>query len=176
MCVCCTIHSIAFVLKENFVWESSETVQTYSFVLTGTTSTWIFGFCRHEIDAQSAMVFITFLPWHDIFLKLIHVLGQLRRRSKAELHAFLAETYAKGVPEPGSCHKLFYNSGLNVNVKYCSRSTPVQRYQYLPNYSFCSFLLLALRVPATVKVPVGQHTAKSPFKFVLFLCGNKEYD
>lgn len=100
----------------------SETVQTYSFVLTGNNSKWLFGFCRHDINTQTAMVFITYLPWHDTFLKFINVLGELRRRSKTEFQAFLAETYTKGVPEPGSCLRLFYNSGLNVSSLNCFKN------------------------------------------------------
>lgn len=68
------------------------------------------------------MVFITYLPWHDTFLKFINVLGELRRRSKTEFQAFLAETYTKGVPEPGSCLRLFYNSGLNVSSLNCFKN------------------------------------------------------
>ncbi|XP_031630158.1 uncharacterized protein LOC116345160 isoform X2 [Contarinia nasturtii] len=91
----------------------NESVQTYSFVLTSTDSKWRFGFCRHDAKAQTAMVIITYLPWHDTFLKFLNVLGEMKRTSKNDFQPFLAEAYAKGVPEPGACLKLFYNSGLN---------------------------------------------------------------
>lgn len=94
---------------------SSESVQTYSFVLTSNDSKWRFGFCRHDAKAQTAMVIITYLPWHDTFLKFLNVLGEMKRSAKDDFQPFLAEAYAKGVPEPGACLKLFYNSGLNVS-------------------------------------------------------------
>lgn len=94
---------------------ASESVQTYSFVLTSTDSKWRFGFCRHDAKTQTAMVIITYLPWHDTFLKFLNVLGELKRKSKHEFQPFLAEAYSKGVPEPGACLKLFYNSGLHVS-------------------------------------------------------------
>lgn len=40
----------------------------------------------------------------------------MKRTAKDDFQPFLAEAYAKGVPEPGACLKLFYNSGLNVSV------------------------------------------------------------
>ncbi|XP_055317596.1 DENN domain-containing protein 1A isoform X13 [Sitodiplosis mosellana] len=91
----------------------NESVQTYSFVLTSSDSKWRFGFCRHDAKAQTAMVIITYLPWHDTFLKFLNVLGELKRTSKNDFQPFLAEAYAKGVPEPGACLRLFYNSGLS---------------------------------------------------------------
>lgn len=63
------------------------------------------------------MVIITYLPWHDIFIKFLNVLGELKKTSLAEFQPFLAEAYAKGVPEPGACLKLYYNSNLNVSMK-----------------------------------------------------------
>lgn len=90
-------------------------MQTYSFVLTSTDSKWRFGFCRHDAKAQTAMVIITYLPWHDTFLKFLNVLGEIKRSAKDDFQPFLSEAYAKGVPEPGACLKLFYNSGLNVS-------------------------------------------------------------
>lgn len=116
------LHCLFVDRFSSHTWINSETVQTYSFVLTTNNSKWLLGFCRHDINTQTAMVFITHLPWHDTFLKFINVLGELRRRSKSEFQAFLAEAYAKGVPEPGSCLKLFYNSGLNVSTMHIFNS------------------------------------------------------
>lgn len=103
----------------------SESVQTYSFVLTSTDSKWKFGFCRHDAKAQTAMVIITYLPWHDTFLKFLNVLGELKRTTPQDFQPFLAEAYAKGVPEPGACLKLFYNGGLSVSfIKINSMAFP----------------------------------------------------
>lgn len=63
------------------------------------------------------MVIITYLPWHDTFLRLLSVLGELRRNKTGEFESFLAEAYNKGVPDLGASLKLFYNSGQNVSNK-----------------------------------------------------------
>ncbi|XP_055374160.1 DENN domain-containing protein 1B isoform X4 [Condylostylus longicornis] len=91
----------------------NESVQTYSFVLTSDDSKWRFGFCRHDPKTQTAMVIITYLPWHDTFLRLLGVLGELRRKNNGEFELFLSEAYSKGVPEPGASLKLFFNAGEN---------------------------------------------------------------
>lgn len=92
----------------------SESVQTYSFVLTSTDSKWRFGFCRHDARTGTAMVLITYLPWHDTFIKFMNVLGVLKHSDNGEFQPFLNEAYVKGVPEPGASLKLFYHAGTNV--------------------------------------------------------------
>ncbi|ALC42354.1 CG18659 [Drosophila busckii] len=88
-------------------------VQSYSFVHTTGDSKWRFGFCRHDPKTDTAMVLITYLPWHDIFLKLLIVLAELRRTDPQGFRAFLAEAYNRGVPESGGSLTVFYNSGQN---------------------------------------------------------------
>ncbi|XP_013105132.2 mucin-6 isoform X4 [Stomoxys calcitrans] len=80
----------------------SDSVQSYSFVLTTDDSKWRFGFCRHDPKTESTMVIITFLPWHDTFLRLLGVLAELRRTDPKEFHQFLTEAYSSGVPDVGS--------------------------------------------------------------------------
>lgn len=118
----------------------SESVQTYSFVLTSTDSKWRFGFCRHDAKARTAMVIITYLPWHDTFLKFLNVLGELKRTASQDFQPFLAEVYAKGVPEPGACLKLFYNSGLNVSSTSKSIVLPI----FFSSYSLTNKIVVAV--------------------------------
>ncbi|XP_075165067.1 uncharacterized protein LOC142237596 isoform X2 [Haematobia irritans] len=89
----------------------SDSVQSYSFVLTTDDSKWRFGFCRHDPKTESTMVIITFLPWHDTFLRLLAVLAELRRTDPKEFHQFLTEAYSSGVPDVGSQLKLVYSQG-----------------------------------------------------------------
>lgn len=46
----------------------------------------------------------------------MNVLGELKNSNNGEFQPFLAEAYAKGVPEPGASLKLFYNSGSSVSI------------------------------------------------------------
>lgn len=61
------------------------------------------------------MIIITYLPWHDTFIKFLNVLGELKRSNNGEFQPFLSEAYIKGVPEPGASLKLFYNAGMSVS-------------------------------------------------------------
>ncbi|XP_058825427.1 myb-like protein A isoform X1 [Topomyia yanbarensis] len=85
------------------------TIQVHSFVLTNIDSKWRFGFCRHDPKSPTAMVIVTYLPWHDTFIRFLNVLAEVRKNSQAEFESFLAEAYNKGVPEPGGCLKLQYD-------------------------------------------------------------------
>ncbi|XP_055539754.1 DENN domain-containing protein 1A isoform X1 [Wyeomyia smithii] len=85
------------------------TIQVHSFVLTNIDSKWRFGFCRHDPKSPTAMVIVTYLPWHDTFIRFLNVLADVRKHSQSEFEAFLAEAYNKGVPEPGGCLKLQYD-------------------------------------------------------------------
>lgn len=103
----------------NFVFltfQSSDSLQLYSFVLTSSDSKWRFGFCRHDPRSGTAMVLITYLPWHDTFIRFMNVLGELKRTESDEFQPFLSEAYNRGVPEPGASLKLFYNNGTNVRI------------------------------------------------------------
>lgn len=118
-------------------FDCSESVQTYSFVLTSTDSKWRFGFCRHDTKTQNAMVIITYLPWHDTFKNFMNVLGELKRSNNGEFQPFLSEAYNKGVPETGASLKLFYNGGINVCI---SLSLSSMKYDFgYSNFCFCVF-------------------------------------
>ncbi|XP_034102259.1 DENN domain-containing protein 1A isoform X5 [Drosophila nasuta] len=86
-------------------------VQSYSFVHTTGDSKWRFGFCRHDPKTDTAMVLITYLPWHDTFLKLLIVLAELRRTDRNGFRTFLSEAYNRGVPDSGGSLTVFYSSG-----------------------------------------------------------------
>ncbi|XP_061391465.1 DENN domain-containing protein 1B isoform X2 [Musca vetustissima] len=106
-----TIHDIpAFAFPCEF---ESDSVQSYSFVLTTDDSKWRFGFCRHDPKTESTMVIITLLPWHDTFLKLLALLAELRRTDPKEFQKFLTDAYNSGVPGVGSPVKLFYSQDLS---------------------------------------------------------------
>ncbi|XP_058126404.1 mucin-19 [Anopheles ziemanni] len=87
----------------------SRTIQVHSFVLTNIDSKWRFGFCRHDPKSPTAMVIITYLPWHDTFMRFLNVLAEIKKNRSNEFQSFLAESYNKGVPEPGACLKLHYD-------------------------------------------------------------------
>ncbi|XP_062548079.1 uncharacterized protein LOC134213255 isoform X2 [Armigeres subalbatus] len=96
--------------------ESCRTIQVHSFVLTNIDSKWRFGFCRHDPKSPTAMVIVTYLPWHDTFIRFLNVLADVRKNSQNEFESFLTEAYNKGVPEPGGCLKLQYDRPVQTFV------------------------------------------------------------
>lgn len=141
-------------------------MQIYSFVLTNTNSKWRFGFCRHDTNTSVAMVVITYLPWHDTFMKFLNILGELKKSDNGEFLPFLTETYVKGIPEPGSSLKLFYNAGVNVSILILTSFCHIH---YI-HYNCCWRLILcffffwfdaAFYVSTAFAFFVAQHTGKS---------------
>lgn len=60
------------------------------------------------------MVVLTYLPWNDVFIRFVNVLGEIRTTDHPdEFMQFLREAYVS-VPEPGASLKLYYKSLLRV--------------------------------------------------------------
>lgn len=104
-------------------------IQIHSFVLTNIDSKWRFGFCRHDPKSETAMIILTLLPWHDMFIKFLKVLGDIKRTAPInEFKKFLTLAYDMGVPAHGASKKLFYEAGnvgstmpiikLSIKFKY----------------------------------------------------------
>lgn len=51
----------------------SKVIQHYSFVLTDIESKWTFGFCRHDPRSETALVVLSYLPWHHAFYKYDYI-------------------------------------------------------------------------------------------------------
>uniref|UniRef100_A0A1L8DLB7 Putative ras signaling inhibitor st5 n=1 Tax=Nyssomyia neivai TaxID=330878 RepID=A0A1L8DLB7_9DIPT len=95
---------------------TSNHVQIYSFVLTDSDSKWSFGFCRHEPDTEVATVIFSYLPWHDVFLRLINVCVELKKHNRTEFRKFLHDIHTNGIPEPGSTVNFSYGKGSSVFI------------------------------------------------------------
>jgi hypothetical protein len=62
------------------------------------------------------MILITYLPWHDLFLKFLNVLAIIRKKENVkEFQTFIKEVYNENVPEQNKSLTLSYNDGANVN-------------------------------------------------------------
>lgn len=94
----------------------SDNITSYSFVLTNIDSKWRFGFCRHDPKLSKAMILITYLPWHDLFLKFLNVLAIIKKKDTKEFQAFLREVYNKKVPEQNEALELLYSNGASTFV------------------------------------------------------------
>jgi DENN domain-containing protein 1 len=78
---------------------------SFSFVLTNDQQ-YKFGYCRREITSGStniackSQVILSSWPWHDIFLKFLNILADLRKKvSDKQFDNYLNLVYAKKIPD-----------------------------------------------------------------------------
>ncbi|XP_046401201.1 DENN domain-containing protein 1B-like isoform X2 [Ischnura elegans] len=98
----------------------NNSVQHFSFVLTSIDSKWTFGFCRHDSKTETAIVVLSYLPWHETFYKLLNHIADLTHNSEhGDLWNFLSNVYHSHPPEPGAPLQIPFNNGLNTFVCQC---------------------------------------------------------
>lgn len=105
-----------FAYPCEFANTDNSVIQHYSFVLTSIDSKWTFGFCRHDPKTETALVLLSFLPWHKSFYKLLDIIGEMVISSKSgaeQLWTFLDAVYNSIVPEQGGSLQVPYNHGLS---------------------------------------------------------------
>ncbi|XP_034256007.1 DENN domain-containing protein 1A-like isoform X3 [Thrips palmi] len=105
-----------FAYPCEFVNTDNTVIQHYSFVLTNIDSKWTFGFCRHDPKTETALVLLSYLPWHKSFYKLLDIIGEMVISSKSgaeQLWTFLDAVYNSIVPEQGGSLQVPYNHGLS---------------------------------------------------------------
>lgn len=94
-------------------------VQHFSFVLTDLDSKWTFGFCRHDPKTETALVFLSHLPWHEVFAKVLNSVAELIRSSMPDqLDKFLCKLLESKVPLPGATLSFSYNNDQNVSFSF----------------------------------------------------------
>ncbi|CAG7816562.1 unnamed protein product [Allacma fusca] len=79
---------------------NSENVDLFTFVLTSGDSKWTFGYCRHPPHAKKCTLFLSFLPWQEVFYRC---LNHCTEAEPAALEHFLVSMYNSAVPEAGTC-------------------------------------------------------------------------
>ncbi|KAG8222195.1 hypothetical protein J437_LFUL001287, partial [Ladona fulva] len=97
-----------------------DAVQHFSFVLTSIDSKWTFGFCRHDPKTETAIVVLSYLPWHETFYKFLNEIAPLVNNAEhGELWKFLSNVYQSRPPEPGHFLKVSINNGHQTFVCHC---------------------------------------------------------
>lgn len=87
-------------------------IQHYSFVLTNSESKWTFGFCRHDPNSETAIVVLSYLPWHNDFFRFLDITAPLMHSTNTDdLREFLSTSYNIKIAEPGKSFSIFYNKG-----------------------------------------------------------------
>ncbi|XP_014673165.1 PREDICTED: DENN domain-containing protein 1A-like [Priapulus caudatus] len=81
----------------------SNAVQLFSFVVTNVDSKFAFGFCRHAPNSQTCLCLLSYLPWFDVFFKLLNAIADaINSRQDGALQPFLDSVYQHEVPSPGN--------------------------------------------------------------------------
>ena len=78
-------------------------VQHFSFVLTNLEAQWTFGFCRYAPNSETALCFLSCLPWHEVFFKLLNQCAELVTATGPgdSLTSFLSAVHQARLPLPG---------------------------------------------------------------------------
>lgn len=75
-------------------------IQHFSFVLTNLEAQWTYGFCRYSPNSDTALCILSYLPWHELFFKMLNQCAELIQNS-GKLELFLSSIYGARIPVPG---------------------------------------------------------------------------
>ncbi|NXX45610.1 DEN1A protein, partial [Tricholaema leucomelas] len=89
--------------------------QNFTFVLTDIDSKQRFGFCRLSSGAKSCFCILSYLPWFEVFYKLLNILADFSAKGQDSQRCELLETFHKlTIPEPGTSFHLGLHSYFTV--------------------------------------------------------------
>ncbi|XP_014366304.2 DENN domain-containing protein 1A isoform X1 [Papilio machaon] len=106
-------------------------IQHYSFVLTSVDSKYTFCFCRYDPKVNTALVLLSYLPWHDIFYKLLDSIAQLLNGPERDGLTSFLEACRAHPPMSGHTLKVIYNTGQSM----FTYQTPDNRLPSIPEDS-----------------------------------------
>ncbi|KAI5138309.1 DENN domain-containing protein 1A isoform X3 [Manis pentadactyla] len=93
----------------------SQVGQNFTFVLTDIDSKQRFGFCRLSSGAKSCFCILSYLPWFEVFYKLLNVLADYTTKGQESQWNELLETLHKlPIPDPGVSVHLSVHSYFTV--------------------------------------------------------------
>ncbi|XP_073681209.1 DENN domain-containing protein 1A isoform X2 [Garra rufa] len=76
--------------------------QNFTFVLTDIESKQRFGFCRLSSGAHSCHCILSYLPWFEVFYKLLNILADYTTKGQdSQWRELLESLHALNIPDPG---------------------------------------------------------------------------
>ncbi|KAM9841372.1 DENN domain-containing protein 1A [Aulostomus maculatus] len=76
--------------------------QNFTFVLTDIDSKHRFGFCRLSSGAHTCYCILSYLPWFEVFYKLLNILADYTiKGQESQFQELLMSLHALPIPEPG---------------------------------------------------------------------------
>ncbi|XP_034565643.1 DENN domain-containing protein 1A [Notolabrus celidotus] len=80
----------------------SQVGQNFTFVLTDIESKQRFGFCRLSSGAHTCYCILSYLPWFEVFYKLLNILADYTiKGQESNWHELLVSLHTLPIPEPG---------------------------------------------------------------------------
>ncbi|CAL8280466.1 unnamed protein product [Gadus morhua 'NCC'] len=102
--------------------------QNFTFVLTDIESKQRFGFCRLSSGAHSCYCILSYLPWFEVFYKLLNILADYTVKSQvSHWQELLVTLHTLPIPEPGVPVNLSVHSYFTVPDKRELPSIPENR-------------------------------------------------
>ncbi|XP_021117757.1 DENN domain-containing protein 1A isoform X5 [Heterocephalus glaber] len=93
----------------------SQVGQNFTFVLTDIDSKQRFGFCRLSSGAKSCFCILSYLPWFEIFYKLLNILADYTtKRQESQWNELLETLHRLPIPDPGVSVHLSMHSYFTV--------------------------------------------------------------
>lgn len=93
----------------------SQVGQNFTFVLTDIDSKQRFGFCRLSSGAKSCFCILSYLPWFEVFYKLLNILADYTTKGQESQWNELLETLHRlPIPDPGVSVHLSVHSYFTV--------------------------------------------------------------
>ncbi|CAK7291503.1 DENN domain-containing protein 1A [Vulpes lagopus] len=93
----------------------SQVGQNFTFVLTDIDSKQRFGFCRLSSGAKSCFCILSYLPWFEVFYKLLNILADYTAKGQENQWNELLETLHRlPIPDPGVSVHLSVHSYFTV--------------------------------------------------------------
>ena len=139
------------ITNDSFDWNFHfrTNVQHFSFVLTDIEASWTYGFCRIAPNAQTALVFLSKLPWHEAFYKMLnHAAELITYHSQDELFNFLHASHICKVPESGQMFHVSWLTDKNVMTDFAVETPHQLNLPTLPenvrNFRFGRFLSISI--------------------------------
>ncbi|XP_060126302.1 DENN domain-containing protein 1A [Zootoca vivipara] len=89
--------------------------QNFTFVLTDIDSKQRFGFCRLSSGAKTCFCILSYLPWFEVFYKLLNILADYSAKGQeSQWYELLEMLYKLPVPEPATSVHLSVHSYFTV--------------------------------------------------------------
>ncbi|XP_005382560.2 PREDICTED: DENN domain-containing protein 1A isoform X2 [Chinchilla lanigera] len=93
----------------------SQVGQNFTFVLTDIDSKQRFGFCRLSSGAKSCFCILSYLPWFEVFYKILNILADYTtKRQESQWNELLETLHRLPIPDPGVSVHLSVHSYFTV--------------------------------------------------------------